>query len=113
MILRVALCCLLFISCNMKRNLIKQEIDWRGMKIQLMEIEDSTNVPYQSVSNLRAVDKEDHTIWQAEAPKTHYDYYYDMSLDSQKNILICNSNISFQYEISLEDGKILGYRLIK
>jgi hypothetical protein len=97
----------------MQKSVVKKEIDLPGIKIQLMEIENFEIVPYQSVSNLRAIDQNNHLVWQAEAPKSHYDYYYDMYVVSQKNILICNSNASFQYEILLEDGKIVSYRMIK
>ena len=102
-----------FIPNNIKRNIIRKEIDWRGMKIQLLEIEDRFDVPYESISNLRAVDKENNIIWQSEPLKTHHDHFYDMSLDEKKNILIGYSDISYHYEISLVDGKILNYRLVK
>ena len=96
-----------------KESLIKKEIKWNHLKIQLLEISDPTKAPYQGISNLKAVDKVNNVVWYADTPKAHYDSYHDIELDSEKNILIANSGIGYRYILNPENGKILDNYLIK
>ena len=91
----------------------KQEIIWGNLKIQLFRNKDSTALPYNSESNIIAIDSSGGVIWKAETPRPHHQQYFDMEIDKEKNVLIANTGSGYRHLISLENGKVLNYYLIK
>jgi len=105
---------LIISSDNMHtENGLKQEIIWGNLKIQLFKSKKITELKYNSESNIIAIDSLGAVIWKAEAPRTHYEEYFDMEIDKEKNVLIANTGSGYRHLLSLENGKVLDYRLIK
>ena len=105
---------IILISCGMKKNnSVKQDIRWKELNIQLLYGYDSTSIPYDAESNIIALNKAGEVVWEAEPPKTHYEQYFTISIDSLRNLLIANTGGGFQHLINLENGKIVDYYLVK
>lgn len=104
----------LIIGCIMKeRNKLKKTLSWDNINIQLFKIENISEIPYASISNVIAVDLDGNLVWEAEAPKSHYDQYYDISIDSSKKLLIAITGTGYKHLINLDNGKVIEYYLIK
>jgi len=96
-----------------QKHRIKKTLIWNGFNIQLFESENVSRIPYNSVSNIIAIDSVGNLIWKAETPKSHYEEYYDISIDSSKNFLIATTGSGYRHLINLENGKIVDYYLVK
>jgi len=94
-------------------NEVKQELIWGDIRIRLFKSKKITEIPYNSVSNIIAIDSSDKVIWKAEAPRTHYEEYFDMEIDKEKKVLIANTGTGYRYFLNLENGRVLDFRLIK
>ena len=102
------------ISCVMNvRNKVKQEIVWKNLKIRLLDVKKIGELPYTSESNIIAVNSLDTLVWKAEAPRTHYEQYFDMEIDKEKEVLIATTGSGYKHILSLENGKVLEYYLVK
>ena len=55
-----------------KDNSLKQDIQWEELNIQLLNVYDSTSIPYDADSNIIALNKVGEVVREAEPPKTHY-----------------------------------------
>ena len=96
-----------------KHNL-KKTLNWEELNIELYEYDRTKKeVGYNSVSNIIATNSKGDVIWKVEAPKSHYDQYYDMYLDTTEDLLIAITGSSYKHLINLENGKIIEFYLIK
>jgi hypothetical protein len=94
-------------------NKVSQEIIWGNLKIQLFRRKGSTALPYNGKSNIIAIDSLGAIVWKAEDPRSHHDEYFDMEIDKEKNVLKATTGLGYRHLLSLENGKVLNYYLIK
>ncbi len=92
---------------------IKKTINWVKLNIQLLEPQNPYDLPYDSISNIVATDTDGNIVWKAEAPKSHYSQYYEISVDTSLNLLIATGGSGYRYLINMENGKIIDYYLVK
>lgn len=102
----------MFCNMNSKDN-IKQEIKWDNLKIRLFRDKKITDLPYESESNIIAVDSLNTIIWKAEAPRTHYEQYFEMEIDRDKKVLIATTGSGYKHILNLENGRVMDYYLVK
>jgi hypothetical protein len=95
-----------------KTEKIKTTIEWKNLEIRLSEIPDE-KIGYNGLANIRAYNPKGEIAWTVESPKTPYDAYYDMSLDTTQNVLIVISRLSFRHVINPETGRIIEFHMIK
>lgn len=92
---------------------IKKSINYGKLNIQLLEPQSPYSLPYDSISNINAIDSDGNVVWKAEAPKSHYSQYYDISVDTNLNSLIAIAGSGYRYLLNMENGKIIDYYLVK
>jgi hypothetical protein len=46
-------------------------------------------------------------------PKTNFDQYFDVELDSTQNVLVAMTGLGFRHVIDLKDGHVIEYSLVK
>ena len=97
----------------MEYEKVKKTIDFKGLSIRLYEVADVYKIPKEGLANVKAFDANDHLVWTVEPPQSPRDSYYSIKLDTVNNILIAYTGLSFMAKISLENGKIIDFRMIK
>jgi hypothetical protein len=95
------------------KPLVKQELIWKGLKIQLLQTESQSQLPDNRKSNVIARDSHGEVVWEAAAPTSYHDIYVDIRIDTVRNVLIAYSGNSYIYEIDLKDGAALKHYLVK
>jgi hypothetical protein len=104
---------LMTLACNMEHEKIKKTLNFQGLSIRLYEVPDVYKIPYKGLANIKAFDANDNLVWTVETPQSPGDSYFNIKLDTVNNILIAYTGLSFMAKISLENGKILDFRMIK
>lgn len=92
---------------------VKKSIIWKKLRIQLIEVVDWSSIRYDSITNVIAIDFAGKIVWKAEAPKSHFEQYYDMEIDTSNNCLIAITGSGYKHIIDLQNGKVVDFYLTK
>jgi hypothetical protein len=91
---------------------VKKTLQWGSATIKLYEV-DEKNVPFEGCNNLEAFGMKGEMLWTAEFPKSRFDFYRDIRIDTADKVLLAYTAISFLAKISLESGKTVDFSMIK
>ncbi len=91
----------------------KNTIQWESLAIVLYEVEDPNHRQNQSLDNIQAFDSQGNLVWTVEPPRFSRDFYYNIRFDTDDNILLAYTALSYLAEVNPATGKILNFHLVK
>jgi hypothetical protein len=92
---------------------IRKTIRWKDLEIHLFEPVELIKIEKESISNIIAYNTNGNIVWEAEPPKSKHDTYFEIEIDTVKNVLVAGTSWGLRHIINLETGKVIEYYLVK
>jgi hypothetical protein len=92
---------------------VKKSLQWQLLMILLYEVEDPIHRKDASLANIQAFDSQGNLVWTVEPPRFSRDFYYNIRFDTDGNILLAYTALSYLAKVNPATGQILDFHLIK